>query len=109
VKPPASPFAQRARFQEQALQAFTWGKRQASAIVLPVLSLAYPLLSRRSTSPKSQPLGDEDQEDRILITVLGGNKEDWGNTSSIDATRRRKLSPSLLPRGPRPSQLTKLL
>lgn len=36
-------------------------------------------------------------------------KKHWGNTSPIDATRRRKLSPSLLPRVPRSSQLPKLL
>lgn len=46
-----------------------------------------------------------------LIIILGGTKEALGEhePSQIDATRRRKLSLSLLPRVPRSSQLPKLL
>lgn len=75
-------------------------------------------LSRRPMSPESPArldlelcvrFSEEDQVDKILITFLGGTKEHCGNTSPIDATRPRKLSSSLLPRAPRPSQLTKLL
>lgn len=115
VKPPDSPFAQGARFQKQALQALAWGKRQASASVLPVLSLAWPFEPQADVTRKpARPVRTSNLACNsatkakwvwILVTVLGGTKKDCGNRSPIDATRSRKLSSSLLPHAPRPSQL----
>ena len=46
---------------------------------------------------------------QCFITTLGGTKKDWGNTSPIGATRRKKLSLFLFSRTPKAILAFKLL
>lgn len=113
VKPfrlPVRPARSTGPSPKQALQASAWGTGQASAIVLSFLVLGLtpfqPQLdvTRQPAASDSQLTCSFDDENGQVGEVLSPSRVArartfGGNTSPIGATRRRKLSPSPLPRG----------